>query len=283
MRSIIKPAWLSDFIATADMPPQFSYAHLNYVFNISIDHEPVSYKQAQNDLKWKEAMQQEITALETNQTWEIVLTPTHKKPIASKWVFKLKRKLDETIDQYKARLVAKGFKQLEGINYTESFFPIAKLVTIRLFLAIAASHSWPVHQMDINNAYLHGFIDDELYILPPEGYTKATPSQVCKLRKALYGLKQVGHQWNKEFTSKLLSFGFHQSPYDHCLFTKGSGSHFQALIFYIDDMLLTSEDESNLLATKTFLDKMFTIKDLGYAKFFLGLEIARSHFDMFLN
>lgn len=215
MRSIIKPAWLSNFIATADMPPQFSYAHLNYVFNISIDHEPVSYKQAQNDLKWQEAMQQEITALETNQTWEIVLAPTHKKPIASKWVFKLKRKLDETIDQYKARLVAKGFKQLEGINYTESFFPIAKLVTIRLFLAIAASHSWPVHQMDINNAYLHGFIDDELYILPPKGYTKATPSQVCKLRKALYGLKQVGHQWNKEFTSKLLNFGFHQSPYDH--------------------------------------------------------------------
>ncbi|KAJ9128816.1 hypothetical protein P3X46_034448, partial [Hevea brasiliensis] len=144
-----------------------------------------------SDPNWIKAMPLELEALEANQTWELVPYPSHKKPIASKWVFRIKHKSDGSIDRYQARLVAKGFNQLEGIDYTDSFSPVAKLVTVRLFLAISTASNWAIHQLDINNAYLHGFIDEELYMLPPLGYTKAHSGQVCKLKKSLYGLKQA--------------------------------------------------------------------------------------------
>jgi len=112
------------------------------------------------------------------------------------------------------------------VDYTDSFSLVAKMVTAGLFLAFDSNKHWPIHQLDINNAYLHGFIDEKLYMLPSQGYTKAQLGQVCRLQKSLYGLKQAGRQWNKEFTSQLKAFGFSQSAHDHCLFVKSSGSHF---------------------------------------------------------
>ncbi len=118
---------------------------------------------------------------------------------------------------------------------------------------------------------------------PLEGDTKASEGQVCKLIRSLYGLKQAGRQWNKELTGKLQAFGFLQSAFDHCLFTKGSGSTFISLIVYVDDQLIAKADEAHIKEVKEFLDEQLTIKDLGYAKYFLGLEIARSEKGMLLN
>ncbi|KAK4385506.1 Retrovirus-related Pol polyprotein from transposon RE1 [Sesamum angolense] len=188
----------------------------------------------------------------------------------------VKLKQDGFVDIFKARLVAKGYTQIEGVDYYDSFSPVARTVTVRLFIAIATAYSWPILQLDVNNAFLHGQLDEEVYMTPPEGYEKAHPGLVCKLKKSLYGLKQASRQWNIELTSKLEAYGFKQSPHDHCLFTMRSNSCFLALIVYVDDVLLTGTSIDALVAVKTYLDDLFTIKDLRHAKYFLGLELARS-------
>ncbi|KAK4382735.1 Retrovirus-related Pol polyprotein from transposon RE2 [Sesamum angolense] len=129
---------------------------------------------------------------------------------------------------------------------------------------------------DVNNAFLHGSLDEDVYMEPPQGFVGAAPGQVCKLQKSLYGLKQASRQWNLELTTKLLDFGFSQSTHEHCLFIKSSDSEFTALLVYVDDILLTGNSESALHAVRDYLDDLFTIKDLGQAKYFLGLELARS-------
>ncbi|KAL0315559.1 UNVERIFIED_CONTAM: Retrovirus-related Pol polyprotein from transposon RE2 [Sesamum radiatum] len=268
-----KPAWLSDFICSH--ASDFSPAHIQFAAQLSILQEPTSYAQARGHLEWEQAMDEELQALENNQTWTLTALPNGKKAIGSRWVYKLKMNPDGTVNRYKARLVAKGYSQIEGIDYNDSFSPVAKTVTVRLFLGIAAAHFWPVHQLDINNAFLHGFLDEEVYMTPPDGYS-APPGQVCKLQRSLYGLKQASRQWNREFTLKLAEFGFKQSAHDHCLFIKPAPQGFVALLVYVDDILVMAPTRDLISEIKQYLDALFTIKDLGYAKYFLGLEIARS-------
>lgn len=147
---------------------------------------------------------------------------------------------------------------------------------MRVLIALAAAKEWPLHQLDINNAFLHGYIDEDIYMKPPEGYLKAKPGQVCKLIRSLYGLKQASRQWNFEFTKFLVSLGFVQSMHDYSLFTKKTSSDFTAALVYVDDVLLTGTSISEIEATKRALDEKFTRKDLGLAKYFLGLEICTS-------
>lgn len=145
-------------------------------------------------------MRQELEALERNGTWEITKLPPGCKAIMSRWVYKIKHKADGGIDRYKARLVAKVYHQVEGKDYTESFSPVAKPVTVRILLAIATTKQWKVHQVDINNAYLHGTLNEEVFMTPPQGYNKTKPGEVCRLIRSLYGLKQGGRQWNQELS-----------------------------------------------------------------------------------
>jgi len=130
-----------------------------------------------------------------------------------------------------------------------------------------------LHQLDINNAFLHGFIDEEVYILPPEGYTKAAPGQVCKLVRSLYGLKQASRQWNMELTKFLVSQGFKQSKSDYSLFSKECHGKYTYILVYVDDLLVFGDDEDGIIMIKQALHTAFTIKDLGLARFFLGIEI----------
>ena len=160
---------------------------------------------------WQIAMQAELQALEENHTWDIVPCPPTVKPIGSKWVFSVKLRPYGSLDRYKARLVALGNKQEYGVDYEETFAPVAKMTTVRTILAIAALQSWRLHQMDVKNVFLHGNLHKEIYIKLPSGMTTSSPHDVCKLRRSLYGLKQVPRAWFEKFRSTLLSFSFTQS------------------------------------------------------------------------
>lgn len=114
-------------------------------------------------------MQSELQALSDNHTWSLTSLPAGKKPIGCRWVYKVKLKSDGSVERYKARLVAKGFTQMEGVDYHDTFSPTAKMPTIRCLLALAAARNWPLHQLDVNNAFLHGDLREEIYMLPPPG------------------------------------------------------------------------------------------------------------------
>ena len=134
-------------------------------------------------------MKAEIKALEDNQTWKLVELPARKKSVSCKWVYRIKYKSDGSIERYKAHLVAKGFTQQEGIDFLETFSPVAKITIIRVLLAIATVKGWFLHQLDINNAFLHGDLHEEVYMDLPPGYECSNPNAVCKLEKSIYGLK----------------------------------------------------------------------------------------------
>lgn len=235
--------------------------------------EPTSFLEASQDSNWIEAMNKEVQALESNHTWDVVSLPPNKKPIGCKWVYKLKLKADGTLERYKARLVAKGFTQKYGIDFEETFSPVIKMTTVRCLLAVASHNKWPLHQLDINNAFLHGELNEEVYMKMPPGIPNPT-NQVCRLRKSLYGLKQASRQWFAKLLSALQSLGYTQSKNDYSLFIKRVGTHITIAAVYVDDIILTGTDQLEILALKSHLHTSFSIKDLGQLSFFLGIEVA---------
>lgn len=220
-------------------------------------------------------MNQELMALEKNHTWELTELPPGKRAIGCKWVYKVKYLPTGQVERLKARLVAKGYKH--------TFSPVAKFSTVRTLLAIASAKTWHLHQLDVNNAFLHGHLDEDVYMTIPPGYSKGKSDQVCHLKRSLYGLKQASRQWNIELTNHLVMLGFVQSKQDYSLFVKVSGSQIAIALIYVDDMLLTGDDESTIASVKDSLHRAFTIKDLGYARYFLGMEISRFDTGLLLN
>ncbi|CAL8077131.1 unnamed protein product [Prunus armeniaca] len=254
----------------------FSEPHRFFVNNISQLVEPNTYEEACHNPHWVEAMNSEIAALEENHTWSLVPLPAGQRPIGCKWVFKLKYTSDGTLERYKARLVAKGFTQREGIDYTETFAPVAKLIIVHCLLTVASVHNWPLHQMDVHNAFLHGDLHEEVYMLPPPGYQRQGEHTVCRLHKSLYGLKQASRSWFRKFSSAIQNIGFSQSRADYSMFTHKHGKSFTVILLYVDDMIITGNDDDAIRDLKHFLGTCFKIKDLGPLKYFLGVEIARS-------
>lgn len=183
--------------------------------------EPSNYKQAALDPQWVHAMNNELHALKKNHTWDLVPLPPGKRLVGCKWVYKLKLKVDGSLERHKARLVAKGYTQEYGIDFFETFSPVVKMTTIRCIIALAASKRWSIHQLDVNNAFLHGDLHEDVYMKPPEGLVHDS-TLVCKLKKSLYGLKQASSQWFAKLTLELLDQGFNQSKNDYSLFTKQS-------------------------------------------------------------
>ena len=151
---------------------------------------PRSYQEAISHHKWKNAIKEELSALQQNNTWTIIPRPSYGSIIGSKWIFTVKMNADGTINRYKARLVAQGYKQEQGVDYEETFAPVAKLTTVRVLVAVATSREWHIHQMDVKNAFLNGDLQETVYMKPPPG-SGISPSHVCKLNKSLYELKQA--------------------------------------------------------------------------------------------
>ena len=204
--------------------------------------EPVNYEEAAKDPGWIAAMHKEIEVLEDNRTWSLVPLPKGKKPIGSKWVYKVKLKADGSVERLKARLVAKGFTQKYGVDYFKTFSPVIKMTTVRCLIALAASKNWALHQLDINNAFLHGELREEVYMKAPEGISNPN-NLVCKLHKSLYSLKQASRQWFARLTMELLHKGFHQSKNDYSLFIKDCEKDFIVIVVYVEDIIITGNNE----------------------------------------
>ena len=251
---------------------------------LSSCHIPSSVEEALSDPKWAKAMKEELEALKKNNTWKLVPLPEGKKLVGCKWVFSIKYKADESIDRYKARLVAKGFTQMYGIDYIETFSPVVKLNTVRVLLSLAANLDWPLHQLDVKNAFLHGDLDEEVYMDIPLGCTGFAETKiVCKLERALYGLKQSPRALFGRFSSAMRKYGYHQSNSDHTLFLKHRQSKVTTLIVYVDDMIITGDDAEEISRLQEQLSTEFEMKNLGGLKYFLGIEVARSKEGIFLS
>ena len=231
-----------------------------FVSKLNKTIEPRNYSEACNDINWITAMNDEMEALYRNQTWILTDLPKGRKPIGCKWVHKIKYKSNGDVDRYKARLVAKGYSQKEGIDFDETFSPVAKLVTVRCVITLATNMNWNLHQLDVNNAFLYGTIDEDVYMTLPPGYFSPNDTKVCKLVKSLYGLKQAPRKWNEKLTSFLIEFGFVQSKNDYSLYTFKKENIFITLLVYVDDIILTGNSESEIENVKQFLKSKFRIK-----------------------
>jgi hypothetical protein len=232
------------------------------------------WKEAKQDPKWREAMLKELRALEKNKTWDLVKLPVGKKAVSCKWVLTVKQNPEGKVERYKARLVVRGYSQTYGIDYDETFALVAKMGTVRTLISCAANFGWPLHQLDVKNAFLHGDLQEEVYMNLPPGFSNF--EKVCKLRKSLYGLKQSPRAWFDRFRRALCGMGYKQCNGDHTVFYRHSGRRITILAVYVDDIIITGDDEVEIKCLKTNLSKEFEVKDLGQLKYFLGIEIARS-------
>jgi len=184
--------------------------------------------------------------------------------------------MDGNVQTYKARLVAKGFKQIHGIDYDETFSPVAMVKSIRIMLAIAAYHDYEIWQMDVKTAFLNGSLEEDVYMTQPEGFVDPkNVRKICKLRRSIYGLKQASRRWNIRFDEIVTEYGFIQNEDEPCVYKKVSGSSVAFLVLYVDDILLIGNDIPSLQAVKTWLGKHFSMKDLGEASYILGMRIYR--------
>jgi transposase InsO family protein len=237
--------------------------------------EPSTYFQAKNDIKWIEAMKAELDALEKASTWNIQDLPPGKKTIGCRWVYKIKTKSDGTLERYKARLVAKGYAQEYGIDYEETFAPVARMTTVRTLIALASIKKWSIFQMDVKNAFLNGKLVEEVYMEPPPGLS-ISEGKVLRLEKALYGLKQAPKAWYDRFSRVMIDIGFQFCLTDTALFIKNSDAGIIVLLLYVDDMIITGSDKQGVETIKTLLKSHFEMTDLGLLRYFLGIEVAYS-------
>ncbi|KAL0786108.1 hypothetical protein Bca101_002354 [Brassica carinata] len=247
--------------------------NLSAVVNIGSEKIPTSVAEALKDPRWRQAMIDEINAQLRNHTWDLESPHRAANVVGCKWVFTIKRKADGTVERFKARLVAKGFNQKPGIDYHDTFSPVVKPATIRLVLSVATSHNWPLRQFDVNHAFLQGKLEDNVYMLQPPGFVdKDNPTAVCKLHKAIYGLKQAPRAWYNELRRFLLASGFTNSLADASLFIYNKNGVLLYMLIYVDDIILTGNNQTHLNNFITSLSTRFSLKDLGQLSYFLGIE-----------
>ncbi|KAL0348980.1 UNVERIFIED_CONTAM: Retrovirus-related Pol polyprotein from transposon RE2 [Sesamum angustifolium] len=228
-------------------------------------------------------MEEEIKMIEKNNTWELADRPKDKEVIGVKWIYKTKLNADGSIQKHKARLVAKGYSQLPGIDYTETFAPVARLDTIRALIAIAANKKWKIYQMDVKSAFLNGCIDEEIYVEQPQGFiAKGSEEKVLRLKKALYGLKQAPRAWYSRIDKYFMDRGFRRSLSEPTLYIKSQGNDTLIVSLYVDDLIYTGNNEKMIQDFKEDMMKTFEMSDLGLMHFFLGIEINQEKEGIFI-
>lgn len=246
--------------------------------------DPTSFNQANKHSHWRQAMSLEFMALQQQGTWELVPIPPNHTVLGCRWTYKTKYHSDGSIARHKARLVAKGFNQTQGLDYTQTFSPVAKMQTIRVLLSIAAHHHWCTQQLDVSNAFLHGKLEDTVYMQQPAGFTnKDHPNHVCLLKKAIYGLKQSPRQWYSTFSNFLINYGFQTSTTDSSLLVYHKDNNHIYLLIYVDDILLTGNNPTELTTLIQKLNQAFNMKQLGEVSQFIGIQINKTATGYFLH
>lgn len=229
-------------------------------------------------------MNEEFSALIKNGTWVLVPRPPNANITRCIWLFKHKYRSSGELERYKARLVVNGKSQQVGVDCNETFSPVVKPATIRMVLTIALSRSWPVHQLDVKNAFLHGSLQETVHMHQPPGFRDPRyPDHVCLLQKSLYGLKQAPRAWYHRFATYITSVGFRSSKCDNSLFIYSSGADIAFLLLYVDDIVLTASSTSLLQTIITGLQSEFAMTDLGTLSYFLGISVKRTQSGMFLS
>ena len=204
--------------------------------------------------------------------------------VECKWIFRTKHHFDGSVDRHKARLVTKGFHQRPGIDYHDTFSPMVKPATIRLVLSLAVSRGWSLRQLDVNNAFLQGHISEDVYMSQPPGFVDLDNlTHVCKLRKAIYGLKQAPRAWCHELRKFLIASGFHNSHADTSLFVLNTGGNLLYLLVYVDDIILTGNDDTMVHKFMQLLAHQFSLKGLGHLSYFLGVEVIPNDHGILLS
>ncbi|XP_019089093.1 PREDICTED: uncharacterized protein LOC109127935 [Camelina sativa] len=242
---------------------------------------PKKISEARLDKVWVDAARKEIGAFIRTKTLSVCDLPDGKVAVGCKWVFTIKYHADGSIERHKARLVAKGYTQREGIDFTDTFSPVAKMATVKMIFSLAPKMQWFLHQLDISNAFLNGDLDEEIYMKLPPGYAELqgevfSPNAVCRLHKSIYGLKQASRQWFLKFKTTLVGFGFDTCHGDHTLFMKEDNGQFLVVLVYVDDILIATMDSALAYTLRDQLSLVFQLRDLGTPKYFLGIEIARN-------
>ncbi|KAL9234053.1 hypothetical protein vseg_008969 [Gypsophila vaccaria] len=264
---IFKPKPIFDLSATTTPSP--------------IPKSPIA---ALHDPHWNHAMKDEYAALIKNRTWVLVPRPPNVNVTRCLWLFKHKFKANGDLERYKARLVVNGRSQQVGIDCDETFSPVVKPATIRTVLSLAVSKHWPIHQLDVKNAFLHGHLAETVYMHQPPGFRDRThPDHVCLLKKSLYGLKQAPRAWYQRFASYVSNIGFVHSKSDNSLFIYKKGADTAYLLLYVDDIILTTSTTTLRDAILANLRTEFSMTDLGPINFFLGVSAVRHKHGLFLH
>ena len=245
--------------------------------------DPINVHEAMARKEWRQAMQDEIDVINKNDTWSLVTKPKGKNAIGVKWIFRTKYNPDGSINKHKARLVVKGYAQQAGVDYGETFAPVARMETIRLLLAISAQKSWKVYHLDVKSAFLNGILKEEVYVVQPEGFVKkGSEEKVYKLHKALYGLKQAPRAWYAKIDGFLTKHGFRRSPNEPTLYIRTHGC-MVLVSLYVDDLLVTGGNEKEVSNFKSELELNFEMSSLGEMKYFLGIEVVQSSKGIFIS
>ena len=247
--------------------------------NVALAQDPTTLDEAMKSAdasKWEVAMEDEYHSLLANGTWELTSLPKDRKAVGCKWVFKTKRDASGEIVRHKARLVARGFSQVQGVDFNETFAPVAKFTTIRCVVALGAALDLEMHQMDVKTAFLNGDLEEDIYMDQPSGFVQRGHEHlVCKLKKSLYGLKQASRAWYQKIDASLLDLGFERSVADHSLYFAQDGPHVMLVLVYVDDLIILSSNMESLTTLKSKLEAEYEMTDLGELHYCLGVEFAR--------
>ena len=269
-----KPKHLEEFVLDGNLEDITSYT-VDYCYRVA--NIPTTYSEALKSneaTKWQKAMDDEMTALTENETYELVTPPEGRQIVGGRWVFAVKTGPNGQ-ETHKARYVAKGYSQIADIDYQETFAPTARMSSVRMLLQKAVQNDMITHQMDVKTAYLNAPIDCDIYMEQPKGFeTRGANGEklVCKLKKSLYGLKQSGRNWNNMLHNYLLNEKFSQSSADPCVYVRNSESGCTILIVWVDDIIISATSTDLLCSVKENLCRRFKMKDLGKLSWFLGTE-----------
>ena len=272
-KRVIKPViryGIDDYVHISTGEAQHS------AFKASEIDEPTTIEEAlsgEYSEQWKAAVDAEYKSLLENNTWELVKLPEGRKAIGCKWVFRVKYDSKGHVEKFKGRLVAQGYSQKYGIDYEETFSPVARFSSIRTLLAFAVEVGMQLHQMDVVTAFLNGDLKEEIYMQQPPGYTQPGKEElVCRLKKSLYGLKQSPRCWNEKLCKHLKSLGFKESTADPCIFIR-QNIGLQIIAVYVDDLILLAKTLEEMQKLKEDLTHHFKMKDLGKLHYCLGISV----------